>query len=319
MKENLMTWFKRIGYVLLTAMLVSLTLSFVINLMAHFFGADIFSGGYAGLFILCLVIGIGGSFISLQLSRWMAKKFHGVKVIDPQTTNMTERKLLDTVYRIARSAGMDVMPEVGYYESADINAFATGPSKSRSLVAVSTGLMHGMSEGEIEGVLAHEIAHIVNGDMVTLTLIQGIINTFAMFFAHLITMAIMNVLRKGDDEERSGFGDFMLRQVIYQVVSIVFMFLGAIVVNYFSRAREFRADAGGARFASQEKMTAALMKLQKVYALPSHQKPEDKANDGLATMKISGKAGGLSRLFMTHPPLEERIAALRNRTYAPSI
>lgn len=312
-----MTYLKRFGYFIITGMLVALSVSFIASFISRFFGINLYGGGYAALFTLCLVYGMVGSFVSLQLSRWMAKKFHGVELIDAQTTNPTQRKLIDTVYRIARTAGMEVMPEVGYYESTDINAFATGPSKKRSLVAVSTGLLHNMTEAEIEGVLAHEIAHIVNGDMVTLTLIQGVINAFAMFISHLITMAIMNFLRKNDDDER-GFGDFMLRQVIYSVVSMVFMILGSIVVNYFSRAREFRADAGGARFASQDKMTAALMKLQKVYELPSHLKSDDKANDGLATMKISGKSSGLMRLFMSHPPLEERIAALRNRTYAQS-
>lgn len=315
-----MTYLKRFGYLILTGMLVALTVSFIVNILSAFLGINLGGGGYAGLFILCLVYGLVGSFVSLQLSRWMAKKFHGVQVIDPNTTTMTERKLIDVVYRLARNAGMDTMPEVGYYESADINAFATGPSKSRSLVAVSTGLVNQMSESELEGVLAHEISHIVNGDMVTLTLIQGIVNAFAMFLSHLITMAIMNAFRRNDDD-RPGFGDFMLRQFIYSMVSIVFMFLGAIVVNYFSRAREFRADAGGARLASQEKMTAALAKLQRAYALPHNLRSEgdDKTGDSLATMKISGKSKtGLARLFMSHPPLEERIEALRNRTYAHS-
>jgi heat shock protein HtpX len=246
----------------------------------------------------------------------MAKKFHGVQVIDPNTTNPTERKLVDVVYRLARNAGMDTMPEVGYYDSTDINAFATGPSKSRSLVAVSTGLVNQMSEAELEGVLGHEISHIVNGDMVTLTLIQGIVNAFAMFLSHLITMAIMNAFRSKDDDRR-GFGDFMLRQLIYNIVSVVFMILGSLVVNYFSRAREFRADAGGAKVASQEKMTAALLKLQRFHQLPQQLPEDEKANNSLAALKISGKTKpGIARLFMTHPPLEERIEALKNRTYA---
>lgn len=313
-----MTYLKRFGFFILTGILVSLTVALVVNVLTHFFGFSLGGGGYAGLFILCLVYGMVGSFISLQISRWSAKKFHGVQVIDPKTTNMTERKLIDLVYRLARTAKMETMPEVGYYESSDINAFATGPSKKRSLVAVSTGLVNHMSDAELEGVLAHEIAHIVNGDMVTLSLIQGIVNAFAMFLAQLITIAIMNVIRK-DDDERSGFGDFMLRQFIYSMVSVVFMVFGSIIVNYFSRAREFRADAGGARLASQENMTAALTKLQRAYALPHHAKGNDRIGDSLATLKISGKAkSGLARLFMSHPPLEERIAALRNHTYAQS-
>lgn len=316
-----MTYLKRFGYFIITGILVALTVSFVVNILTRFLGINLSGAGYAGLFTLCLVYGLVGSFVSLQLSRWMAKKFHGVQVIDPQTMNATERKLIDTVYRIARNAGMDVMPEVGYYEAADVNAFATGPSKSRSLVAVSTGLLHTMSDAETEGVLAHEVAHIVNGDMVTLTLIQGVINAFAMFLSHLITMAIVNVLRRNDDDDGPSFGDFMLRQMIYSVVSVVFMLLGSLVVNYFSRQREFRADAGGARYASPDKMTAALLRLQKVYQLPTSHKHTDensKGSDNLSTMKISGRADGFSRLFMTHPPLEERITALKNRTYLQS-
>jgi heat shock protein HtpX len=310
-----MTFLKRFGYFIITGILVALTVQLVVSLVAGFFGINLQSGGYAGLFVLCLIWGFAGSFISLQLSRWMAKRFHGVEVVDPNTTKPAHRKLVDTVYRIARSAGMDKMPEVGYYESPDINAFATGPSKSRSLVAVSSGLMNTMSDAEIEGVLAHEIAHIVNGDMVTLTLIQGIVNAFAMFFAQIITMAVMNAIR-GRDEDRRGFGDFMLRQAIYTGVSIAFTLLGSIVVNYFSRQREFRADAGGARFSSQDKMTAALVRLQKVYELPQAQSSDDaEGRDKLTAFKISGQSKGISALFQTHPPLEERIAALKNRSY----
>ena len=315
-----MIYLKRFGYFIITGLLVSLTVSLIVSFLSRFFHFDLGGGGYAGLFVLCLIYGLVGSFVSLQISRWSAKRFHGVQVIDPQTTNQTERKLIDTVYRIARNAGMEVMPEVGFYESADVNAFATGPSKKRSLVAVSSGLMNTMSDAEIEGVLAHELAHIMNGDMVTLTLIQGIVSAFAMFVAQIITMAIMNAFRSRDDDRR-GLGDFFLRQFIYSMVSIVFTLLGSIVVNYFSRQREFRADAGGARFASPEKMTAALNKLQLVYGKVQTvtNEEEEKPSTTLAVLKISGKSTGIARLFMTHPPLEERIAALKNRTYASSL
>lgn len=312
-----MTFLKRFGYFIITGILVAITVQFVVGFIAQFFGVNLTSGGYAGLFVLCLIYGMVGSFISLQLSRWMAKRFHGVQVIEPNTTNPMERKLIDKVYHIARNAGMEVMPEVGYYEANDVNAFATGPSKKRSLVAVSTGLMNTMSDAEVEGVLAHEIAHIVNGDMVTLTLIQGVVNAFAMFIAQIITMAIMNAIRSKDDDSR-GFGDFMLRQMVYTAVSVVFTLLGSIVVNYFSRHREFRADAGGARYSSLDKMTAALVKLQKMHLAPIP-KDEKEGPDKLATMKIFGKSSGISALFMTHPPLEERIAALKNRSYASSL
>lgn len=309
-----MTLIKRFGFFILTNLLVVLTISLIIGFVSQFFGIRLDGGGYGGLMVLCFIWGMGGAFISLQLSRWMAKKFHGVQVIDPNTMNPTERKLIDVVYQIARRAGMETMPEVGYYESPDVNAFATGPSKSRSLVAVSTGLVNTMKPDELEGVLAHEIAHIVNGDMVTLTLIQGVVNAFAMFIAHIVTTAVINSMRRNDDD-RPGFGDFMLRQFIYSTVSMVLTLLGSIVVCYFSRHREFRADAGGSKLSSSEKMAAALLKLQSLHTLALPQ-PETKGGDSLAAMKISGKQSGFLSLFSTHPPIEERIEAVKNRKFA---
>lgn len=314
-----MKFVKRIGLFILTNILVVLTISLILGFVTNFLGIRLNSGGYAGLFALCLIWGFAGSFISLLLSRWMAKMFHGVKVIDPTTMQPTERHLIDMVYRLARHAGMQTMPEVGFYESPEVNAFATGPSQAKSLVAVSTGLMNNMSDAELEGVLAHEISHIVNGDMVTMTLIQGVVNAFAMFFSYIITTAILNAIRRNDDDRR-GFGDFMLRQMIYSTVSVVLTLLGSILVNSFSRYREFRADAGSAKLASSEKMTAALLKLKRLSELPPSSgfaaEPNDKGADNLATMKISGRKSGMLRLFMTHPPIEERIEALQNRSYA---
>jgi heat shock protein HtpX len=313
-----MKMLKRTGLFILTNLLVVITLGIVINLVSHFLGYDLQAGGLSGLMVLCLIWGFGGAFISLLMSRWIAKTFHGVKVIDPQTMDTNERHLLNMVYQIARRAGMTTMPEVGYYESSDVNAFATGPSESRSLVAVSTGLMNAMNDAEVEGVLAHEIAHIVNGDMVTMTLIQGVVNAFAMFFAQIITMIVMNALRRNDDDGRRGFGDYFLRSAIYNIASIFLTLLGSILVNYFSRQREFRADAGGAQYSSREKMTAALQKLQRVHELPSGRMQDQEERDGkdtLAALKISSKPSGIGLLFMTHPPLAERIAALQNRSY----
>lgn len=311
-----MKWIKRIGYFIITNILVVLTISLIVGFVSRFFGINLNAQGYSGLFVLCLIWGFVGAFFSLMISRWSAKMFHGVKVIDPNTTVPAERKFLDTVYQIARRAGLETMPEVGYYESPEVNAFATGPSKKRSLVAVSSGLLNTMSDSEIEGVLAHEITHIVNGDMVTLTLVQGVVNAFAMFIAQIVTMVVMNALRR--DNDRRGMGDFFLRQMIYSMVSVLITLLGSIIVAYFSRAREFRADAGGARYSSTEKMTAALQRLQHL----TSQQQEDTADKNEATIaafKISGKTSGMMRLFMTHPPLEERIEALRNKTYASSI
>lgn len=310
-----MKWFKRIGYFILTNILVVLTISLIVGFVTHFLGINLNSQGYTGLFILCLIWGFVGAFFSLLISRWSAKMFHGVKVIDPSTTVSAERKFLDTVYQIARRAGLEKMPEVGYYESPEVNAFATGPSKKRSLVAVSSGLLNTMNDAEVEGVLAHEIAHIVNGDMVTLTLVQGVVNSFAMFVSQIVTMAVMNALRRGDDDRR-GMGDFFIRQMIYTTVSVLITLLGSIIVAYFSRAREFRADAGGARFSTTEKMTAALQRLQRLQEAATQQVVVDKNEASIAALKISGKTSGIMRLFMTHPPLEERIDALKNKTYA---
>ncbi|MBC7742852.1 MAG: protease HtpX [Bdellovibrionaceae bacterium] len=312
-----MSFFKRIGYFIITNILVVLTISLILGILGAFFGVNLGGAGYGGLFILCLIWGFAGAFISLQLSRWMAKRMYGVQVISPQTMNQTERNLLMTVHSLARKAGLERMPEVGIYESPETNAFATGPSKKRSLVAVSSGLLHTMSETELEGVLAHEITHITNGDMVTLTLIQGVVNSFAMFLAHIITSLVMNAFRRNDND-RPGFGDFMLRQMIYSFVSIAFTLLGSIVVCYFSRKREFRADAGGARISSTERMAGALLKLQTIHQLGPAQVKDDTQTDAnrFDAFKISGNKKSFSGLFATHPPLEERLAALKNKTYA---
>jgi heat shock protein HtpX len=195
------------------------------------------------------------------------------------------------------------MPEVGYYESPEINAFATGPSKNNSLVAVSTGLLTQMNRSEVEGVLAHEVAHIANGDMVTMTLIQGVVNAFVMFFARILAFAISNIFRKNDDEGPS----FMVQMVATIVLEIVFSILGSIVVAYFSRWREYRADAGGAKFAGKENMIGALEKLRRT--LDSANEPE--APKAMMSMKISSKPNGFMSLFSSHPPLEQRIEALK--------
>ena len=194
------------------------------------------------------------------------------------------------------------MPEVGIYNSPEVNAFATGPSKRNSLVAVSTGLLNGMSQDEVEGVLAHEVSHIANGDMVTMTLIQGVVNAFVMFFARIAAFAVSNFMR-GDDEEGEGLGWFAHMAVIF-VFEIIFGLLGSIVVAFFSRYREYRADSGAARLAGREKMIAALQRLK-------NQTYMDKRGESLATLKISNRKGGLAALISTHPSLDDRIKALQ--------
>ena len=254
-----------------------------------------------GMLIFCLIWGMGGSFISLLMSRWMAKRAYGIEPIDPQNCSAMEKRLVDRVYALARKGGMSTMPEVGIYHSPELNAFATGASKDSSLVAVSTGLLEQMTDEEVEGVLAHEISHITNGDMVTLALIQGVVNAFVMFFARIVAGAIDAAMRK-DDTASSGPG--IMHFVLVMVLQIAFGFLGMIVVNFFSRWREFRADAGGADLAGRRAMANALRRLQ---SMKEVRDPDE--NPSFATMKISNFSG----IFSTHPPLEERIARLERR------
>jgi heat shock protein HtpX len=289
---------KRIFLLVLTNILVVLTLTLIL----HFTGLGRYlsgiGGGYDGFFLVCLAWGFGGAFFSLAISRIMAKFSLGVQVIDPRNPGGFSG-LVETVHRLAREAGLPAMPEVGVYESPELNAFATGPTKSRALVAVSTGLLQRMGQDEIEGVLGHEITHVANGDMVTMTLLQGVINAFVIFFSRILAAVISG--RGRDDEERSGAGNWMLVMLLQTVLS----FLGMFVVAWFSRYREFRADAGGASIAGRGKMVGALRVLQRVYEGGS----EDPRGAALSTLKISGH-GGLFALLATHPPLEERIARL---------
>jgi heat shock protein HtpX len=231
--------------------------------------------------------------VSLLISRWIAKRAMGVKLVDGQTGNAELDWLHRTVARLAQQAQLP-MPEVGYYESPEVNAFATGPSKNKSLVAVSSGLLRGMRQEEVEGVLAHELAHIQNGDMVTMTLIQGVVNAFVMFLARIIG----SIVRQTADERYA----YMLSFVVTIALDILLGFFGMMVVAWFSRAREFRADAGGAALAGRPNMISALRRLQTTQQLVDNREP------ALATLKISG--GRLMGLISTHPPLEQRIRAL---------
>jgi heat shock protein HtpX len=211
-------------------------------------------------------------------------------------------EIVRKVHQLARTAGIEKMPEVGVYQSPEVNAFATGPSKNNSLVAVSTGLLQQMNADEVEGVLAHEIAHVANGDMVTLALVQGVINAFVMFFARIAAFALQNVMSGDRDDDRPAHSGFAYH-ISVMVFEIFFSFLGMFVVAYFSRIREFRADAGGAKFAGKHKMVAALKRLQQKIDLV------DDSKDNLKAMKISSKKGFMNFLS-THPSLEDRIAAL---------
>ncbi|HEX2613328.1 MAG TPA: protease HtpX [Fibrobacteria bacterium] len=295
--------FKRIALFAVTNILVVVTISIVLRLLGigHYVGP--YGLNYGSLAVFCLVWGMGGAFISLAISRLMAKWSMGVRVIDPRDPGEF-RELVATVHALAQKAKLPAMPEVGVYDSPDVNAFATGPTKSRALVAVSTGLLRNMDRDEVEGVLGHEIAHVANGDMVTMTLVQGVINAFVMFFARIAAFAISSTMRGKDDRG----GSYMMQFLLVTVFEIVFGILGYIVVAWFSRLREFRADRGGAIFAGKGKMIAALQRLQQAYGRAPEAAQQGAA---LATMKISGRQGGLVSLMATHPPLEARIARLR--------
>jgi len=251
------------------------------------------------LLVFSALIGFGGSFVSLFLSKWMAKMSTGAQVID-QPRDAAEAWLLQTVQEQARRAGI-AMPEVAVYDAPEPNAFATGPGRNNALVAVSTGLLHGMTRDEVEAVLAHEVSHVANGDMVTLTLIQGVVNTFVIAIAKVAGYLVDRALSGNSDEQYQGPG------IAYYVTSIAAeLLLGVLasaIVLWFSRQREFRADAGGAALAGGGKMIAALERLRALHDQPSHLPTQ------MAAFGING--GGVRKLFMSHPPLEERIQALR--------
>jgi heat shock protein HtpX len=268
------------------------------------------SDGLGPLLIFCFFWGMGGSFISLLLSRWMAKRFTRAEILDPQNASGDERWLLDTVYRLAEGAGIHTMPEVGIYPSAELNAFATGANKNAAFVAVSEGLLSNMNKGEIEGVLGHEISHVANGDMVTMSLVQGVVNAFVEFITIILSNVLLNALRGNRDERRSSMSGFfmtmMLRNLLY---GLIFSVAGILVIYPFSRFREFRADAGGAERVGKQKMIGALQALKRYQENREAQAAAAQAASAapaLATFKITGRPA----LFSTHPSLDERIARL---------
>ena len=288
---------KRILYFLVTNIAILVVLSIAISV----FGLDVYleQGGmnHQGLLIFAAIFGMGGSFISLLVSKWTAKRFTGARVIE-QPTNQVENWYLDTVRRHAEAAGIG-MPEAAIFDSPQVNAFATGARKNDSLVAVSTGLLHTMNRQEAEAVIGHEISHIANGDMVTLALIQGVVNTFVIFFSRVVGQVVDRAIFKNESGHGPGF---WITTIIAQLVLGI---LASILVMYFSRQREFRADAGGADLAGRGNMISALQRLKQSVEQPP-------LPDQLAAFGISGRFGdGLRRLFMSHPPLDERIAALK--------
>jgi heat shock protein HtpX len=250
------------------------------------------------LMAFCLVWGFAGALVSLLLSRVAAKRMMRVRVIDPaRETDPVLRELVETVHALSRAAGLPRMPEVGVYASSELNAFATGPTRSRALVAVSSGLLQRMGRAEVEGVLAHEVAHVANGDMVTMTLVQGVVNAFVMFLARVVAFGLAQASRGRDEGAGLARG---VQPLLVFALELVFMVLGSLVVAAYSRHREFRADRGGARLAGADKMAAALRALQRQIG------PAAGAPAAVAALQIARPAGWLA-LFSTHPPLEERI------------
>ncbi|MCG8428648.1 MAG: protease HtpX [Chromatiales bacterium] len=286
----------RIGLFLATNLAIMLLISIVFQLLGleSTLAANGVDLNLQALLVMSAVIGFGGSIISLMISKFMAKRSMGVQIIE-KPSNELESWLVNTVQRQAQQAGIG-MPEVGIFDSPAPNAFATGANKNNALVAVSTGLLQAMNRDEVEAVLGHEVSHISNGDMVTMTLIQGVVNTFVVFFSRIVGHAIDRIVFKTE----RGYGPgYYIGSIVAQ---IIFSLLANIIVAWFSRRREFRADEGGASLSSNQKMANALRRLQQAH------EPQPLPNE-LAAFGISG---GFASLFSTHPPLEDRIAALES-------
>ena len=292
---------KRILLFLATNMAVLVLASITLNILGV--GSYLGSQGLnlSSLLVFCAVFGFAGSFVSLFLSKTMAKMGTGTRIID-RPANAREQWLVETVQELSEKAGIG-MPEVGIFPSPESNAFATGWNRNSALVAVSEGLLDRFSPNEARAVIGHEIGHVANGDMVTLTLIQGVVNTFVMFFARIIGYAVDSFLRRDNDEGGVGFGFY----IATFVAEIILGFLASAIVMWFSRQREFRADDAGAHLASKRDMIAALQRLQSEYEAPSAM-PASMTAFGIR----SGVRSGLAAIFTSHPPLEKRIEALRN-------
>ncbi|QKJ87377.1 Protease HtpX [Paramixta manurensis] len=289
----------RIALFLLTNLGVMLVFGLILSL------TGIQSSSVQGLMIMAGLFGFGGAFVSLLMSKWMALRSVGGEVIE-QPRNETERWLMQTVGHQAQQAGI-AMPQVAVYHAPDINAFATGARRNASLVAVSTGLLQNMNRDEAEAVLAHEISHIANGDMVTMTLIQGVVNTFVIFVSRIIAQLASGFLSGDRDDGESSNGNPLVYFAVATVLELVFGILASIITMWFSRHREFYADAGSAKLVGREKMIAALQRLKTSY--------EPQEASSMMALCINGKSKSLSELFMSHPPLDKRIEALRSGQY----
>jgi heat shock protein HtpX len=291
---------KRIFLFVVTNLAVLALLSLVVFIVEQAFGVRLAGGGLGGLLVFAAIFGFGGALISLALSKWTAKRMMGVRVITAPQSEV-EQWLVGTVKRLADQAQIG-MPEVGIFDADEMNAFATGARRNAALVAVSSGLLRSMSRAQVEAVLGHEVTHVANGDMVTLALLQGVLNTFVIFLARIIGGIVDRALFKNEREE-SGIGFFLTTMVAQIVLGIV----ASMIVSWYSRRREFRADRGGANLAGTGSMISALQVLKQSHGEPM---PPQMQAFGINT----GGTGGFMRLFMSHPPLDERIAALQTST-----
>lgn len=298
---------KRVFLFVMTNMAVVVLFTAVAFLLERFFGVTLSpNGNLSQIAGFALVYGFAGAFFSLWISRWIAKKTYGIELLSESRLidySQKEQLVYATVARIAKTGGIR-MPEVGVYDSPDPNAFATGPTKNSSLVAVSTGLLDSMSGSEIEGVIAHEMAHILNGDMVTMTLLQGILNAFVIFAARVIGGIVDSALSRGEEE---GSGPGIGYYVTVFVLEIVFSLLASVILMWFSRHREYRADEGSAKYVGKDKMIGALRRLKDLV-----ERTEDYDDGQLATMKIASKSSML-QLFSSHPDLDDRIRNLESK------
>ena len=291
---------KRFVLFAITNVLVVISLSFVYSVLA---AAGLVPVGYAGqLVFISVLVGMGGSFISLLISKWMAKRMMGVQIVDGRGQYAG---LVQKVHTLAKQAKLPKMPEVGVYESPEVNAFATGPSKSNSLVAVSSGLLQKMDDTEVHGVLAHEISHIANGDMVTMTLVQGVANSFTYLISMIVTNVISSAVR--GNSNRGIADNWFVRHMIFSFVYGLVAFAAFPIVAWFSRYREFRADAGGAKLAGNQTMIATLRSLQ------SNIGNIEVKEQSFQSLKISNKKA-FAKFFSTHPPIEKRIEALQRKS-----
>ncbi len=293
--------FKRILLFVVTNILVITTISIITTALGLHPYLNSYGIDYTQLAIFCALWGMTGSFISLLLSKVMAKFALGVVIINSKSATREERFLLDIVQGYSRRLQLPKMPEVGIYHSPELNAFATGPSKGNALVAVSSGLLTNMNPDEIDGVIGHEMSHIANGDMVTMTLLQGVVNAFTLFLSRILAYGISMALSKNEDREEGP--SFLIYNLLIILFDILFTILGSLIVAAFSRWREYRADAGGARLAGRDKMIAALKRLQTALGY------EDDRAPSIAALKISHRSSWLE-LFSSHPPLEKRIERL---------